>query len=492
MQQTHTHISTGVPGLDALLRGGIPADRLHLIEGRPGTGKTTLALQFLLAGVREGERAVYVTLSETAAELEAVALSHGWTLDGMDVCQLRTSHSLAQDERYTLYHPSEIELDEVSDEMFRTFDRVQPHRVALDSLSELRLLARDPLRYRRQILALKQFFAGRACTVLLIDDHAAPDTDAQLESLAHGVIALDMQTVDYGLSRRRLEISKMRGVPFVGGFHDAVIRTGGLVVFPRLQALPGDPPAGQVSSGTPELDALVGGALPWGTTTLLTGPAGSGKSTLASQYVSCALEDGHRVAVFLFEERRRTFMARAEALGMPLREAEQSGRVTISEMVPGSFVPGEFADRVRHAVQEQGVRVVMLDTLNGYLAALPGLAHPVLRLNELLGFLADSHVCTLLVMAQQGLLGASMPVPMDVSYVADTVIMLRFFEASGSVRRAVSVVKKRTGPHEVTIRELQIGPQRLSVGAALTQFQGVLTGVPAYVGASLPPLRHEP
>jgi circadian clock protein KaiC len=492
-QNGHRHISTGVQGLDALLRGGIPADRLHLVEGRPGTGKTTLALQFLLEGVRLGERGVYVTLSETTSELEAVAASHGWSLEGIDICPLRTSQSLSQDERYTLYHPSEIELNEVSDEMLRTIERVQPQRIALDSLSELRLLARDPLRYRRQILALKQFFSGRACTVLLIDDHAAPDSDAQLESLAHGVIRLEQHSVEYGVARRRVDIVKMRGVPFVSGYHDATLRTGGLAVFPRLQANPrAAGPDGQLASGLPDLDELLGGGLGWGTVTLITGPAGTGKTTVASQYMASALAGGHPVSAFLFDERHATFVGRAQALGLPFASAIASGQMHMAQIQPGSFVGGEFADRVRQQVEDRGARVVLIDTINGYLAAMPGLTSPVLRLNELLTYLSEMHVATVLVMAQQGILGAAMPVPLDISYIADTVVLLRFFEASGAVHRAISVVKKRTGPHETTIRELQIGPDRLRVGAALRHFQGVLTGVPAFTGEALPHVGQKP
>jgi circadian clock protein KaiC len=487
----HDVISTGVPGLDTLLCGGLPADRLHLIQGRPGAGKTTLALQFLLNGAANGERGVYVTLSETAAELRGVAASHGWSLDRVELCQLHTEAPQDED-RYTLFHPAEVELGEVSGEMLRVIERVQPTRVALDSLSELRLLSRDPLRYRRQILALKQFFAGRACTVLLIDDHSGADPDAQLESLAHGVIRLDQQSSEYGIARRRLEISKMRGVPFVGGYHDATIRTGGLAVFPRLQAAERPSPDGHLASGIQGLDALLGGGLSWGTVTLITGPSGTGKTTVASQYLASALAGGHPVSSFLFDERHATFVSRAEALGLPFASAIRSGAMEMVQIRPGSFVPGEFADMVRRQVEDRGARVVLIDTINGYLAAMPGLTSPALRLYEMLTYLNEMHVATVLVMAQQGILGAAMPVPLDVSYIADTVVLLRFFEASGSVHRAISVVKKRTGPHESTIRELQIGPERLQVGAALTHFQGVLTGVPSFTGEALPRVGPKP
>jgi circadian clock protein KaiC len=482
---SQTVVSTGIAGLDNLLCGGLPADRLHLIQGRPGAGKTTLALQFLLEGARRGERGVYVTLSETSSELRGIAASHGWSLDNVELCQLHTAAS-EEDDRYTLYHPAEIELGEVSGEMLRMIDNVQPTRVALDSLSELRLLSRDALRYRRQILALKQFFAGRTCTVLLIDDHSGTDGDAQLESLAHGVIRLDQQSVEYGIARRRIEIVKMRGVPFVGGYHDATIRTGGLAVFPRLQAEASCAPPGNLAAGVQGLDDLLGGGLSWGTVTLITGPAGTGKTTVASQYLASALAAGYPVSAFLFDERHATFVGRAEALGLPFASAISSGQMHMAQIQPGSFVAGEFADRVRQQVEDRGARLVLIDTINGFLAALPGLTSPVLRLYELLTYLNEMHVATVLVMAQQGILGAAMPVPLDISYIADTVVLLRFFEASGAVHRAISVVKKRTGPHESTIRELQIGPDRLRVGAALTHFQGVLTGVPSFTGGMLP------
>ncbi len=482
-------VSTGIVGLDHLLCGGLPANRLHLIQGRPGAGKTTLALQFLLEGATRGERGVYVTLSETASELRGIAASHGWSLDAVELCQLHTE-APAEEDRYTLYHPAEVELGEVTAEMLRVIERVQPVRVALDSLSELRLLSRDALRYRRQILGLKQFFAGRASTVLLIDDHSGREGDAQLESLAHGVICLEQQSVEYGIARRRVEIVKMRGVPFVGGYHDATIRTGGLHVFPRLRAKGRAAPDGQLSSGVDGLDDLLGGGLSWGTSTLITGPAGTGKTTVASQYLASALEGGHRVAAYLFDERHATFVGRAEALGLPFGSALASGQMHMAQIQPGTFVAGEFADVVRQSVEQDGARVVLIDTINGYLAAMPGLTSPVLRLYELLTYLNEMHVATVLVMAQQGILGAAMPVPVDISYIADTVVLLRFFEASGAVHRAISVVKKRTGAHESTIRPLQIGPGRLRVGAALSHFQGVLTGVPTFTGDALP--RFEP
>jgi circadian clock protein KaiC len=480
-------VSTGVTGLDTLLHGGLPANRLYLLEGDPGTGKTTIALQFLLEGVRCGERGVYVTLSETDPELRVVAASHGWNLDGVDICQLETSD--AMEDQYTLYHPSEVELSELTKQVLSKIDAVRPARVAFDSLSELRLLARDPLRFRRQVLSLKQFFAGRACTVLVIDDLTS-ERDGQLQSLAHGVIRLEQQSVDYGIARRRLSILKMRGLPFVGGFHDLAIHTGGMVVYPRLYDTRAHGVGPTLASNLPELDGLLGGGLAYGTSTLFIGPAGAGKTTLASQYVAAALADGGRAAVYLFDERTDSFLTRGQALGMDFAKSLDRGTLTLEYVMPGSLSPGELADCITREV-DRGANTILLDSLNGYLAAVPGLAHPLIRVHELLMHLSGRGVATLMGLAQQGILGASMPVPLEISYVADTVILLRFFEAMGSVRRALSVVKKRIGPHESTIRELRIGPDRLYVGEALTSFQGVLTGVPQYRGSTEPLLERD-
>ncbi len=472
-------VSTGVAGLDTLLHGGLPANRLYLLEGNPGTGKTTIALQFLLEGARRGERGVYVTLSETDQELRAVAASHGWNLDGaVDVCQLETADAV--EDQYTLYHPSEVELSELTKQVLDMIDRVRPTRVAFDSLSELRLLARDPLRFRRQVLGLKQFFAGRACTVLVIDDLSSQD-DGQLQSLAHGVIRLEHQQVDYGVARRRISVLKMRGLSFVGGYHDVSIRTGGIVVFPRLHDMPSHGVGPALCGNVPELDDLLGGGLAFGTTTLFIGPAGAGKTSLAAQYVSATLNAGSRAAVYLFDERPASFLTRGHSLGMEFSGAINSGALTLEQVLPGTVSPGELADRINREV-DRGAKTVMIDSLNGYLAALPALPHPLVRVHELLMHLSGRGVATLMVMAQQGIFGSNTPVPLDVSYVADTVVLLRFFEAMGAVRRALSVVKKRIGPHESTIRELRIGPDRLYVGRALSEFQGVLTGVPNYGG----------
>jgi circadian clock protein KaiC len=480
--------STGVPGLDQLLRGGLPRDRMHLIEGEPGTGKTTLALQFLLEGLRSGEAGLYVTLSETSDELRHVAASHGWTLDGVEMYQLAPIGERAADE-YTLYHPAEIELADLTKTVLEHIETIRPTRVVFDSLSELRLLAREPLRYRRQILGLKEFFSRRPSTVLLLDDHSAGDADLQLRSLAHGVLLLEHLPFEYGRARRRLRVVKLRGTAVTEGFHDFVILRGGLTVFPQLvpDASRNARPSAPIPSGLQELDSLLGGGLTWGTTTLFVGPAGVGKSTVAAQYLCGAANPMARAAIFLFDERLATFVARCDALGMYASERIASGHLVVEQIDPGVTSPGEFSHRVRKYVEEDGVRLVAIDTLNGYINAIPTTDAPVIRMHELLSFLNERQVATLIVLAQHGMVGPNMPVPVDLSYLADVIVLLRFFEAEGQVRKAISVVKKRTGMHENSIRELKLGPERIQVGPPLKEFHGILTGVPQYTG-SLKPL----
>jgi len=473
-------ISTGIDGLDALLRGGLTPNRLYLIEGKPGSGKTTLATQFLIDGRERGETCLYVALSESATELHAVAASHHWSLDGIELFQLPSTSTADVQAQYTLYHPAEVELGETIQALMQVVDRLKPNRVVLDSLSELKLLARDPLRFRRQVLALKSYFAERDCTVLMLDDQSAGD-DSQLESLAHGVLLLEQLPFDYGRARRRLRMVKYRGVAAVEGFHDFAIERGGVVVFPQLVAPQGDARVVEpVCSGITELDALVGGGLAWGTTTLIIGPSGSGKSTLAAQYVS-ALEQSP-ATIYLFDERLRTYIERCDALGMRMSEHIRSGRIRVHQVEPGQLSPGEFSHRVRADVDEFGARIVLIDSINGYLHAIPQSDAPLARMHELLSYLNERDVATLLVLAQHGIVGTAMQTPLDVSYLADAVMVLRFFESQGRVRRAISVVKMRTRIHEQTIRELQLGPDRIHIGNALTQFEGVLTGVPRYVG----------
>jgi circadian clock protein KaiC len=479
-------LATGSAGLDSVLNGGFPANRLYLVEGDPGTGKTTMALQFLLEGARRGEPVLYVTLSETKEELAAVAASHGWSLEGIGLHELVPSEeSLKTEAHYTIFHPSEVELGETTRAVIEEVERIQPRRVVFDSLSEMRLLARDPLRYRRQILALKQFFAGRKSTVLLLDDRTSADADLQVQSIAHGVLMLEQLELDYGAERRRLRVSKLRGSRFRGGFHDFTIRTGGVEVFPRLVAAGRDVEfeQGAVGSGVAELDALLGGGLDRGTATLVLGPAGSGKSSLAAHFAAAAAARGERAAAFIFDEGVNTYLNRAAGLGTNLRREVEAGRLTVQQVDPAELSPGEFAHAVCDAVEEGGARVVIIDSLNGYLQAMPDERFLTAQMHELLTFLNQRGVVTILVMAQHGFMGAGMSSPVDVSYLADTVVLLRYFEAAGAIRRALSVVKKRTGRHEDTIREMRLTPGGIEVGAPLTAFRGVLTGVPVLAGA---------
>ena len=472
-------VSTGIEGLDALLCGGLTPNRLYLIEGQPGSGKTTIATQFLLDGRDRGEKVLYVALSETSTELTAIAESHGWSLDGIELFQLPSPQDADVHSQYTLYHPAEVELGETVGAMLQVVDRLRPTRVVLDSLSELKLLARDPLRFRRQILALKSYFANLDCTVVLIDDQSGDDS--QLQSLTHGVVLLEQLPFDYGRARRRLRVVKYRGVAAIEGFHDFTIEHGGVVVFPQIGApeahqIPTEP----IISGLAELDSLLGGGLAWGTTSLIIGPSGSGKSTLATQYVTAT--HGHPATLYLFDERLRTYVQRCDALGMGISSQIASGRIRVHQIEPGQLSPGEFSHRVRRDVDEHGAKVVLIDSINGYLHAIPQSDAPLARMHELLSFLNERGVATLIVLAQHGIVGTQMTTPLDVSYLADAVMVLRFFESQGRVRRAISVVKNRTRIHENTIRELQLGPERIHIGAALTDFQGVLTGTPRYIG----------
>ena len=490
-------VCTGIAGLDYVLSGGLPANHLYLVEGDPGTGKTTLGLQYLLSGLARGERGLYVTLSETKAELRTVAASHGWSMEGIGLFELETlEQRLQAEQQYTVFHPSEIELGETTRSICEQVERLEATRVVFDSLSEMRLLARDPLRYRRQVLALKQFFAGRNCTVMMLDDRTSTETDLQLQSISHGVIVLERVANEYGGARRRLIVAKMRGLQFREGHHDFSIQRGGLQVFPRLvaaehkqqPATPGAQPVReQGQSGIPQLDRLLGGGLHYGTSTLALGPAGSGKSTLVTQFAVALAAAGERVACYLFEETRENFLDRAAGLNLDLRTHIAEGRVTIDQIDPAEISPGEFAHRVRTAVDTNGAggkaRVVIIDSLNGYLNSMPSENFLVIHMHELLMYLNERRVLTLMVLAQHGLLGAAMQTPVDVTYLADTVLLLRYFEAFGEVKQAIAVVKKRTGRHERSIREFRLSESGIQIGDALQEFEGVLTGVPAYTGA---------
>ncbi len=480
-----TH-STGLAGLDEVLRGGLPAARLYLLEGPPGSGKTTLSLQFLRAAAQRGDRALYVTLSETAEELTAVARSHGWSLDGIELFEFSDVDRLLASEQQSLLHSWEVELGETMRLVTDRIEAVKPACVVLDSLSEMRLLAQDDLRYRRQVLTLKKFFAARRITAVLTDDLTGNTgtNDAHLHSLCHGVVSLQRLVLDFGGARRRLTVQKMRGVDFVAGYHDVAMRRGGLVVFPRLVAAEhhssfvGDP----VSSGLPELDAMLSGGPLRGTSTLLIGPAGSGKTNLALQYVTAACSRGERAVMYQFDERIGTLLRRSALLGHPLEPYIDDGLLELRQLDAAEISPGEMATLVRDAVQDRQVRLVVIDSLAGYLAAMPQEQQLVLQLHELLAYLNQQGVTTFLLNTQQSLVG-SMSVPnFNVSYLADAVLLLRFFESEGRIRKAVSVIKNRGGGHENTIRELRIDERGLRIGDVLDRFTGILTGVPTYTG----------
>ena len=482
---------TGIAGLDAILAGGLPRNHLYLIDGEPGTGKTTLALQFLLEGTRRGEKGLYVTLSESSSELQGVAESHGWDLAGIELFELIADGAPA--EEYTIFHPAEVELQETVGEVLTAVERVNPTRIVFDSLSEMRLLAREPLRFRRQILALKQFFAGRECTVLLLDDRSAPEGDVQLHSLAHGVISLEHLAMEYGAERRRMQVTKLRGVRFRGGYHDFRICTGGIEVYPRVRSTQSDaaPIVESVTSNSTTLDALLGGGIATGTSTLIVGAAGTGKTVLTLQYLHASVERGERVRLFMFDERMHTFLTRAEGLGIDLSAAMADGRFSLVQIEPTSMSPGEFASEVVKAVERDHVAMIAIDSVNGYLNAMPAEQLLGVQLHELLSYLANHGVTSILTLVQRGVFGGPIQEEADVSYLADTVVLLRYFEYQGAVRGAISVVKKRSGSHEHTIRECRVGPGGLEVGAPLSEFRGVLTGVPEYTGESAPLMRRQ-
>jgi circadian clock protein KaiC len=483
--------STGVAGLDDILGGGLPTNHLYLVDGEPGSGKTTLALQFLLEGRAQGEKGLYVTLSESKAELDGVAASHGWDLSGIEIFELSTDTAMEED--YTLFHPAEVELQQTMESVLEAVREHDPKRVVFDSLSEMRLLARDPLRFRRQILLLKQFFAGREGTVLLLDDKSAPDGDMQLHSLAHGVVLLEHIALDYGAERRRLQVTKLRGARFWGGYHDFRVNTGGLAVYPRVRtsAAAEARDATEMTSDDPGLDELLGGGLTRGTSTLVTGAAGTGKTTLALQYVKAAVDRGEHVRMYLFDERVTTFHMRARGLNISLDDAIEDGRLTIVQVEPTEMSPGEFANDVCQSVERDGVQLVVLDTVNGFMNAMPTERLLGVQLHELLSFLANRRVSIIMTLVQRGVFGGPVEEAAEVSYLADTVILLRYFEFQGSVRQAMSVVKKRSGMHERTIRECRVESGGLKVGKPLTEFQGVLTGVPRYFGKADPLLAPE-
>jgi circadian clock protein KaiC len=478
-------LATGIAGLDNVLGGGLSPNHLYLIEGDPGTGKTTIALQFLLEGVPLGQKGLYVTLSESRVELLEIAASHGWSIGSIDVFEMSPDEKeLKPEAQYTVFNPSDLELADTTAAVLAEVERLQPTRLVLDSLSELRMLARDSLRYRRQILGLKRYFAGRNCTVLFLDDRTAERHDLQLQSIAHGVILMESVEREYGIKRRRLEVRKLRGAQFREGFHDYTIKRGGLEVYPRLIASEHhlDLPPTQLCSGIEELDNLLGGGLDSGTSTLLLGPAGCGKSSVAVRYAVSLAERGGCAALFAFDETLATLATRARGLGLDIKQHVESGKLLLRQVDAAELSPGQFIHEIRELIEKQEVKLVIIDSLNGFLNAMPGEKFLAMQLHELLGYLSQKGITTVMTLAQHGFVGTNVDTPVDVSYLADTVLLFRYFEAAGEIKKALSVIKKRSGEHESTIRELVMKKGTLRVGDVLVEFEGVLTGSPKYRG----------
>lgn len=476
-------MSTGVDGLDNILGGGLTPNRVYLVEGSPGAGKTTLALQFLLKGAELGEAGLYITLSETRSELLAVADAHGWEVDAISIVELLSDEGLDPEYEQSVLHPAEVELGETVKNVMHQVEAIKPARIVLDSLSELRLLSQNPLRYRRQILALKRYFATRDCTVLLLDDNTSDPSDLQLHSIAHGVVSLDQLVHDYGGARRRLRIAKMRGLKFREGFHDFTLETGGIDVYPRLVAAEhhAEFSSTPLSTGSEGLDALLGGGLIPGTNTLLIGPSGVGKTTTVVCCLMAALKRGERCMYYLFDETLRTLLLRSKALGMDLSPFLESGQLTLRQIDPAEMSPGQFTSDVREAVEEEGVRYVAIDSLNAYLQAMPGERYLLLQMHELLGYLNQRGVVTMLVLGQHGIVG-EVETDIDISYLSDTMILFRYFEHQGEVLTALAAVKSRGSAHERTIRQFRLARGGIEVSEALRDFDGVLAGLPSYRG----------
>jgi circadian clock protein KaiC len=485
--------ATGIEGLDNVLHGGFARGRLFLIEGNPGTGKTTIALQFLLAGAEAGERGLYVTLSETEDELRMSAASHGWSLDGIEIFELVPPEALlSDDQQQSLLYSSDLELGETTRQILGAFDRLQPDRVVIDSLSEIQLLAQSSLRYRRQILALKHFFAQRKATVLMLDDLTTDVTDKSMHSMAHGVLRLEELAPQYGSDRRRLRILKYRGSAFRGGFHDFVIRAGGVNVFPRLVSAEHrrNFKRDVLNVGNRELNALLGGGIERGSSVLVLGPAGAGKSILSLTFVKNAIERGERAGVFIFDEELGLLFDRSRGVGLDLRVMQRSGRLRIAQIDAAELTPGEFSARVRDSIESFGAKTIVIDSLTGYQAAMPEERALVLHMHELLQYCNRNGATTFLTVAQHGLMN-EMRAPIDLTYLADTVILLRYYEMHGEVRRAISIVKKRTSAHENTIREYRMHSRGIALGRPLSNLRGVLKGAPETIGAAPEPWRNE-
>jgi circadian clock protein KaiC len=477
---------TGVPGLDVIVGGGLPKDQLYLIQGKPGTGKTTMAMQFLLEGARTGENTLYITFSETKAEIDAVAQSHNWDLSKIRILELSTiNQGGGVANQTTLFHPSEVEMSKTIAFLLDQIKETKATRIVFDSMSELRLLSETSLRYRRQMLAFKEFFINRGATVLFLDDLTTEAGDLHVQSIVHGVLLLEKFRAGYGVERRQFHIVKLRGVNFRGGTHDYLIQKGGIQIFPRLIASDTkdhDFTRSTLSSGVKELDQLLGGGLDRGTSNLILGPAGSGKSTIALRFAVTAAQNGKKVSIYNFEESSTNFVARADALGLNLTKYLESGQIALKKVDPAELTPGQFASLLRHTSQDENVDMVIIDSLNGYIHAMPEQQFLMLQLHELLAYLGARGVVTIMILAQAGIMG-TMQTPLDLTYLADSVIITRFFEAFGSVKKAIAVVKKRTGAHEETLRELKMGPGGVIVGPVLKDFAGIFSGMPKFVGS---------
>ncbi|MGA2727256.1 MAG: ATPase domain-containing protein [Terracidiphilus sp.] len=487
MENGQTRLLTGIAGLDDILHGGLAKGFLYLIEGNPGAGKTTLALQFLLEGAKQGETGLYISLAESESELRHVAASHGFTLDCVTIAKISPPEIAGSTEQYTVFQPAEVELADVLETILAKVRDLSPSRVVIDSMSELRMLARDSLRYRRQILSLKQFFEGRDCTTLLLDERFRNNPESQVQTIAHGVISLEVLQRNYGSTRRRMEVLKVRASSFREGYHDYIIVKGGVKVFPRLvssehrrdevSVLAEDLP-----SGLAELDALFNGGVQRGTSTLIVGPTGCGKSALCTQFVVSAAKRGERSAIFAFDETRQSFIERSRGLGLEVDRYLEDGTVYLEQIDPAELSPGEFVQQIRLGVENNNWRIVVIDSLNGLLNSMSEEHALTVQLHEVLSYLNQVGVASFMVLAQYGLPGHTISSPTDVSYLADNVLLLRYFEAAGEVRQALSVVKRRSGPHERSIRELLIRNGRLSIGDPLKNFTGVLTGTPEFKG----------